>query len=103
MTRIMTETIAAGNRQPKEHILSGYKVLDFTQHIAGPTATRLLVEMGPGSSRSELAPDGEPSRRAPYMKGRSGAFIQQNRGKRAYAWMSENPKDSSFSRACCPR
>jgi crotonobetainyl-CoA:carnitine CoA-transferase CaiB-like acyl-CoA transferase len=66
-----------------EHVLSGYKVLDFTQHIAGPTATRLLVEMGAEVIKVELAPDGEPSRRAPFMKGRSGTFIQQNRGKKS--------------------
>ena len=31
---------------PYRHILDGYKVLDFTQFIAGPTLTRLLAEMG---------------------------------------------------------
>jgi len=28
------------------HVLDGYRVLDFTQVLAGPAATRLLVEMG---------------------------------------------------------
>ena len=28
------------------HVLDGYKVLDFTQVLAGPTCTRLLAEMG---------------------------------------------------------
>jgi len=68
----------------QEHILSGYKALDFTQHIAGPTATRLLVEMGAEVIKVELAPGGEPTRYAPYLKeGRSGLFIQQNRGKKS--------------------
>src|SRR5215831_7161400 len=54
---------------PQEHVLSGYKVLDFTQHVAGPTATRLLVEMGAEVIKVELAPGGEPTRYAPYLKG----------------------------------
>jgi crotonobetainyl-CoA:carnitine CoA-transferase CaiB-like acyl-CoA transferase len=28
------------------HMLDGYKVLDFTQAVAGPTATLMLAEMG---------------------------------------------------------
>ena len=28
------------------HVLDGYKVLDFTQVLAGPTVTRLMAEMG---------------------------------------------------------
>ena len=27
-----------------KHILDGYKVLDFTQVLAGPTVTRLMAE-----------------------------------------------------------
>ena len=27
-------------------ILKGIRVLDFTQYLAGPTVTRLMVEMG---------------------------------------------------------
>ena len=29
-----------------KHLLDGYKVLDFTQFVAGPTITKLMVEMG---------------------------------------------------------
>jgi crotonobetainyl-CoA:carnitine CoA-transferase CaiB-like acyl-CoA transferase len=76
----------------QEHVLSGYKILDFTQHIAGPTATRLLVEMGAEVIKVELAPDGEPSRRAPYIKGRSGTFIQQNRGKKSLCVDGKSPE-----------
>jgi len=28
------------------HVLDGYKVLDFTQFVAGPTVTRLMATMG---------------------------------------------------------
>jgi crotonobetainyl-CoA:carnitine CoA-transferase CaiB-like acyl-CoA transferase len=30
----------------KTRMLEGYKVLDFTQALAGPTATRYLAQMG---------------------------------------------------------
>jgi len=88
---------------PQEHVLSGYKVLDFTQHIAGPTATRLLVEMGAEVIKVELAPDGEPSRRAPYMKGRSGTFIQQNRGKKSLCVDVKQPEGLAVLEGLLPR
>ena len=91
----------ATNQQ--EHVLSGYKVLDFTQHIAGPTATRLLVEMGAEVIKVELAPDGEPSRRAPYMKGRSGTFIQQNRGKKSLCVDVRKPEGLNVLKGLIPK
>jgi CoA:oxalate CoA-transferase len=27
------------------HVLDGYRVLDFTQFLAGPTVTRMMAEM----------------------------------------------------------
>jgi crotonobetainyl-CoA:carnitine CoA-transferase CaiB-like acyl-CoA transferase len=88
---------------PQEHVLSGYKVLDFTQHIAGPTATRLLVEMGAEVIKVELAPDGEPSRHAPYMKGRSGTFIQQNRGKKSLCVDVRKPEGLTVLKGLLPK
>ena len=34
-----------------QHLLDGYKVLDFTHFVAGPTTTRLMAGMAPKSSR----------------------------------------------------
>ena len=65
-------------------ILEGIRVLDFTQYLAGPTVTRLMAEMGAEIIKVELAPNGDPSRGLPYAdRGRSGYFIQQNRGKQS--------------------
>src|SRR5581483_597182 len=47
------------------HVLDGYKVLDFTQYVAGPTATLMMAEMGAEIIKVELAPAGDPSRRLP--------------------------------------
>jgi CoA:oxalate CoA-transferase len=65
-------------------ILEGTRVLDFTQYLAGPTVTRLMAEMGAEIIKIEQAPGGDPSRGLPALKdGRSGYFIQQNRGKKS--------------------
>lgn len=65
-------------------MLTGCKVLDFTQYLAGPTVTRLMAEMGADIIKVEQAPMGDPSRLLPFMKsGRSAYFVQQNRGKKS--------------------
>jgi crotonobetainyl-CoA:carnitine CoA-transferase CaiB-like acyl-CoA transferase len=67
---------------PYGHILDGYKILDFTQFVAGPTVTRLLAEMGAEVIKVELAPGGDPMRTMYVFKdGRSSLFVQHNRGK----------------------
>jgi crotonobetainyl-CoA:carnitine CoA-transferase CaiB-like acyl-CoA transferase len=75
----MSDFAAAG-----PHMLSGLKVLDFTQYLAGPTVTRFMAEMGAEIIKVEQAPGGDPSRLLPFVKnGRSAYFIQQNRGKKS--------------------
>ena len=65
-------------------ILDGYKVLDFSQVLAGPTVTRLMAEMGADVIKVELPPGGDRSRGLPFLRdGRSGYFVQQNRGKKS--------------------
>lgn len=67
-------------------ILEGVRVLDFTQYLAGPTVGRLMAEMGAEIIKVEIAPAGDPSRGLPIAEdGRSGYFIQQNRGKKSLA------------------
>ena len=67
-----------------DHMLADYKVLDFTHVLAGPSATRIMVEMGAEIIKVEFPPAGDVSRGLPMIKnGRSGYFLQQNRGKKS--------------------
>ena len=66
------------------HMLSGFKVLDFTHVLAGPTATRMMAEMGADIVKVEFPPLGDISRFLPtIVDGRSAYFVQQNRGKKS--------------------
>lgn len=65
-------------------MLAGIRVLDLTQYLSGPSATRLLAAMGADVIKAEPGPDGDPCRAVPaFVDGRSGFFVQQNRGKRS--------------------
>jgi crotonobetainyl-CoA:carnitine CoA-transferase CaiB-like acyl-CoA transferase len=67
-----------------QHLLDGYKVLDFTHFVAGPTTTRLMAGMGAEIIKVEVAPHGDRSREFDYVRDqRSAFFIQQNRGKKS--------------------
>jgi crotonobetainyl-CoA:carnitine CoA-transferase CaiB-like acyl-CoA transferase len=78
--------------QPK-HVLDGYKVLDFTQIVAGPTCTLMLAEMGAEVIKVELAPAGDGARLGPVVvAGRSGYFVQHNRGKKDLCLDAKTPE-----------
>jgi crotonobetainyl-CoA:carnitine CoA-transferase CaiB-like acyl-CoA transferase len=65
-------------------ILDGVRVVDLTQYLAGPTVTRMMAEQGADIVKVEQAPGGDPTRALGVVTdGRSGYFIQQNRGKRS--------------------
>lgn len=67
---------------PRKHVLDGVKVLDFSHYVAGPHCTRLLAEAGAEIIKVESF-TGDTSRYLPVLRdGRSGYFIQQNRGKK---------------------
>jgi len=74
------------------HVLDGYKVLDFTQALAGPTVTRLMAELGADVIKVEIPPKGDFSRSFPFLKdGRSAYFVQQNRGKKSLCLDPKKP------------
>ena len=78
--------------QPK-HVLEGYKVLDFSQIVAGPTCTLMMAEMGAEVIKVELAPAGDGARLGPVVRdGRSGYFVQHNRGKKDVCLDAKTPE-----------
>ena len=80
-------------------MLEGYRVLDLTQIVAGPTCSRMLAEHGAEVVKVELAPFGDRTRigglRArgdDFRKDtQSTYFFQQNHSKRALALDIKSP------------
>jgi len=65
----------------------------MTQYLSGPTVTRLMAELGADIVKIEQAPHGDPTRTLAVMRdGRSGYFVQQNRGKRSLCIDFDRPE-----------
>jgi crotonobetainyl-CoA:carnitine CoA-transferase CaiB-like acyl-CoA transferase len=65
-------------------VLSGVRVLELGQFIAGPRAGRMMADLGAEVIKIELAPDGDLMRNYPPVKaGQSGVFVLENRGKQS--------------------
>jgi CoA:oxalate CoA-transferase len=83
---------------PKLPMLTGTRVLDITQFVAGPTCARLLAEAGADVIKVELAPHGDRSRiqgikpRAPKGSSQSTYFFQHNHSKRSLALSWKHPR-----------
>ena len=80
-------------------MLEGYRVLDFTQFVAGPTCSRLLAEMGAEVVKLELAPEGDRVRtmglkpRRPEEKASSHStyYMQHDHSKLSFAIDMKKP------------
>jgi CoA:oxalate CoA-transferase len=73
--------------------LEGIVVLDLTRYLAGPSCTRLLVELGADVIKVEQPPYGDPNRsNRPRINRRAGSHIQQNRGKRSVGVDLDHPE-----------
>lgn len=84
--------------------LEGVTVLDFTQYLAGPSCTRLLVEMGADVIKVEYPPYGDPVRPSPPRRnGRSAYHVQQNRGKRSLSVDLTRPEGISLIEDLVPK
>src|SRR3984893_12238160 len=85
------------------HVLDGYKVLDFTQALAGPTVTRLMAELGADVIKPETPPKGDFSRAFPFLKdGRSAYYVQQNRGKKSLCLDPKKPEGLAIIKQLLP-
>jgi CoA:oxalate CoA-transferase len=91
-------------------MLEGYRVLDFSQFVAGPTCTRLLAEMGAEVIKVELAPGGDRVRgdglksQAPEMKEStySTYYLQHNHSKLSFAIDLKKPGAREIVMALLP-
>src|SRR2546430_7668229 len=91
--------------EESRHVLDGYKVLDFTHIVAGPTCTLMLAEMGAEVIKVEFAPRGDPARQGPVVNsdGRSGYFVQHNRGKKGICIDLKHPDACAIVKQFIPQ
>jgi crotonobetainyl-CoA:carnitine CoA-transferase CaiB-like acyl-CoA transferase len=72
--------------------LSGIRVLEFTQIIAGPLGCQLLADLGADVIKVE-PPEGDPWRfTQAFLPNESKSFIVLNRGKRSFAIDCSKPE-----------
>ena len=92
-------------------MLTGYRVLDITQFVAGPTCTRILAELGADVIKVELAPLGDRGRasgdksRDPKHKAGSQStyFFQHNHSKKSVAVDIKQARGRELVRALVPK
>jgi CoA:oxalate CoA-transferase len=89
--------IAQSGAGPITGPLSGIIVIDLTRVLAGPFCTMLLADLGARVIKVENPGSGDDSRAyGPFINGKSGYFIAQNRGKESIALNLKNPDDQAI-------
>jgi len=92
-------------------MLTGYRVLDITQFVAGPTCTRIMAELGADVIKVELAPFGDRGR-ASGDKPRQGKlkacsqstyYFQHNHSKKSLAVDIKQARGRDLIRAMVPK
>jgi CoA:oxalate CoA-transferase len=95
----------------KSPMLTGYRVLDITQFVAGPTCTRIMAELGAEVIKVEIAPDGDRGRAAGDKPrdlrfkncSQSTYFFQHNHSKKSLAVDLGQSRGRDLVRAIVPK
>ncbi|MDA0822270.1 MAG: CaiB/BaiF CoA-transferase family protein [Proteobacteria bacterium] len=86
-----------------QHMLSGYRLLDLTRAVAGPTCTRMFAEMGAEVIKVESAPNGDMSRSISKLRNdRSLYFVQQSLNKKSLCVDLRTPEGLALVRELVP-
>ena len=93
---------------PPLPMLRGYRVLDLTQIVAGPTCTRILAEAGADVVKVELPPFGDRTRFSglkpqKVKSSQSTFYFQHNHSKRSLAVDFKNPRGLDLIRRMLPK
>src|SRR5207253_10686031 len=92
-------------------MLKGYRVLDITQFVAGPTCTRIMAELGAEVIKLELAPSGDRGRASGdkprddkfKVSSQSTYFFQHNHSKQSLAIEIKLVRGRELIRAIKPK
>jgi hypothetical protein len=92
-------------------MLTGYRVLDVGQFVAGPTCTRIMAELGAEVIKLELAPFGDRGRAAgdkprdPRFKNGSQStyYFQHNHSKKSLAIDIKQQRGRDLVRSLIPK
>lgn len=77
----------------RPRMLEGYRVLDFTHFVAGPTCTRILGEMGADVIKVERSIEGDHVRVLGLVRdGMSTYYFQHNHSKRSLGVNLRDPR-----------
>ena len=92
-------------------MLTGYRVLDITQFVAGPTCCRILGEMGAEVVKLEMGPFGDRTRAGGFKPtdpkyhrtSQSTQYFQHNHSKSSLAMDLKNPRAIELVKAMLPK
>jgi CoA:oxalate CoA-transferase len=85
-------------------MLQGYRVLDFTHWVAGPTCTRILGELGADVIKVERSPAGDHVRALGVVRdGMSTYYFQHNHCKRTLGIDVRKPRATEILLRMIPR
>lgn len=79
-------------------LLSGVTVVDFTQYLAGPSATRLLADLGAEVIKLERAPQGDLGRQIHLVEhGQSALYLSACAGKKSVCVELKAPRGKQLA------